>query len=117
MTISQQLRELAAAGRRLLGIDEHARVFNRYYRSDAWIGGGSGSGSTPSVTAPYRDFLTSFLRENNIRSVVDLGCGDWQFSRLIDWSGIDYLGVDVSGVVLENTSKFAKPGIRFLELN
>jgi SAM-dependent methyltransferase len=117
MGMSENIKNLARIGRRLAGVDEHARVFNRYYKSDAWIGGGSGSGSTPEVTAPYRDFLSRFLRDHNIKSVVDLGCGDWQFSKLIDWSRIDYLGVDVSRTVLDNTRKFAKPGIRFIELN
>jgi SAM-dependent methyltransferase len=117
VTVSEKFRNLARIGRRLAGVDEHARVFNRHYMTNAWIGGGSGTGSTPEVTASYRDFLSKFLKENKIKSVVDLGCGDWQFSQLIDWTGIDYLGVDVSGVVLENTKRFTKPGIRFLELN
>jgi SAM-dependent methyltransferase len=46
--------------------------------------------------------------------VVDVGCGDWQFSRHMDWSGVDYTGVDASAVVLENTRSFSQPGIRFL---
>jgi hypothetical protein len=53
-----------------------------------------------------------------VRSVVDVGCGDWQFSRLMDWSGMDYLGIDaVAPVIQENTSLFAKPGIRFQHLD
>jgi SAM-dependent methyltransferase len=110
------LRKVARLGRRMVGVDEHKRVFNWYYSSKIW-GGGSGSGSTPEVTAPYRDFLTDFMKQHAIKSVVDLGCGDWQFSHLIDWTGIDYTGVDVSSVVLRNNSKFAKPGVRFIEMN
>lgn len=34
-------------------------------------------------------------------SVVDAGCGDWDFSRLIDWGGARYLGIDISNVVIE----------------
>ena len=33
-----------------------------------------------------------FLKDNAIRSVVDAGCGDWEFSQAIDWTGIDYKG-------------------------
>jgi SAM-dependent methyltransferase len=113
----QKLREVAAAGRRMVGIDEHARVFNKHYRKDAWIGGGSGSGSTPEFTISYREFLADFLKKRSIRSVVDLGCGDWQFSRLIDWSGINYTGIDVSTIARKNIKMFAKPGIRFIEMN
>jgi SAM-dependent methyltransferase len=57
------------------------------------------------------------MRANSVKSVLDVGCGDWQISRLMDWRGIDYTGVDVSSVVLSNTRKFSKEGIRFLELN
>jgi SAM-dependent methyltransferase len=56
-----------------------------------------------------------FSRDQSIGSVVDAGCGDWQFSKLIDWGGIDYLGIDVSAVVLEATRRFAKKNIRFVK--
>ncbi len=62
----------------------------------------------------YRRYLHNFIRTNQIRSVVDIGCGDWQFSKLIDWRDIDYTGVDVSDVVLSNTQQFSREGIRFL---
>lgn len=57
------------------------------------------------------------MRSNGVRSVVDLGCGDWQFSSRIDWSGIDYLGIDVSKVVLETVRRHARPGVAFRALN
>src|SRR6478735_6812488 len=69
-------------------------VFEHIYRNDLWHGG-SGPGSLPSVNRPYVRFLHGFLRANQIQTVVDLGCGDWQFSRRIDWGGARYLGLDV----------------------
>jgi SAM-dependent methyltransferase len=95
---------------------DHAEIFDRIYREDLW-GGGSGSGSTEESTRAYRQFLHNFLRSNAVRSVLDLGCGDWQFSRHMDWNGIAYLGVDVSKVVLENTRSFARPGVEFRHLD
>ena len=95
---------------------DHAEIFDYIYRNDLWKGG-SGSGSTEEATVHYRQFLHNFLRSNNVKSVLDLGCGDWQFSRHMDWTGIDYLGVDVSRVALANTRSFAKPGIAFRQLN
>jgi SAM-dependent methyltransferase len=103
--------------RRVLGGGNHAKIFDNYYKADSWIGGGSGSGSTLDSTALYREFLANFIRQNEVTSVLDLGCGDWQFSKLMDWTGIDYIGVDVSRVILKNTSKYARPGIRFIELD
>jgi SAM-dependent methyltransferase len=95
---------------------DHAQVFDHIYRHDLWKGG-SGPGSSEENTRPYRQFLHNFLRSNAVRSVVDLGCGDWQYARHMDWKGIAYLGIDVSKVVLENTRQFAAPGIEFRELN
>jgi SAM-dependent methyltransferase len=95
---------------------DHRSIFNKIYQTDAW-GGGSGIGSFAQNTGEYRLFLESFLKENKVKSVLDVGCGDWQFSSLIDWSGIDYTGIDVSDVVLANTQKYTKHGIKFIHLD
>ncbi|MGD0142845.1 MAG: class I SAM-dependent methyltransferase [Rhizomicrobium sp.] len=94
----------------------HKDVFNRIYSNDLWRHG-SGAGSTEKNTVSYRWFIQNFIRSNNILSVVDIGCGDWQFSRLIDWGHTKYLGLDVSDVVLANTTKFSRPGIEFREMD
>src|SRR5689334_20558292 len=62
--------------------------------NDAGVGT-SGAGSTLQATAVYRAFLQQFLKDHAIRSVVDAGCGDWEFSQAIDWTGIDYRGFDI----------------------
>ena len=83
------------------GVDEQGRA-------------SSGAGSTMEFTRLYRVFLQDFLAAHGIRSVVDAGCGDWQFSRAIDWKGIDYLGVDiVPSLIDENRRTYAAPGVRF----
>ncbi len=100
----------------------HREVFDFVYRANIWgvgHGGGavpdSGMGSLDEVTAPYREFLAAFMRDRAIASVVDIGCGDWRIGRLIDWTGIDYVGIDVSSVIMENTRQFAAPHVRFVE--
>jgi 2-polyprenyl-3-methyl-5-hydroxy-6-metoxy-1,4-benzoquinol methylase len=63
-------------------------------------------------------FLTEFLKDNRITSVVDAGCGDWEFSQSIDWTGIDYKGYDiVDAVIAANTKKYAKPNVHFSAAN
>jgi SAM-dependent methyltransferase len=91
----------------------HRDIFNSIYSKNLW-GYGSGTGSLAENTQEYRRFLHNFLRSNQIRSVVDIGCGDWQFSRLMDWKGIRYIGIDVSDVVLLNTQQFANDGVSFI---
>lgn len=94
----------------------HAEIFDDIYRNDRWQGG-SGAGSREEATRDYRVFLQDFMRRNAVASVVDMGCGDWQFSRHMDWSGIDYTGTDASAVVLETTRDCTRPGVRFLQTN
>jgi len=88
-------------------------AFEKVYATNEWHHG-SGEGSLPRHTRGYVQFLQQFLREKRIKSVVDMGCGDWQFSRLIDWTGIQYHGFDlVKSVIDANTRQFSKPNIAF----
>lgn len=93
-------------------------AFRRQYdlpQSD-W-GGHSGAGSDAFHTTPYRAFVDTFMRLNDVRTVVDIGCGDWQFSRLMNFEGIDYLGLDVvPELMTSNQQRFGGPGRRFAEM-
>ncbi len=80
-------------------------IFDANYR----VGFDSGLGSSASSTVTYRSIVESFIRLNDVHSVLDLGCGDWQFSKLIPWDNYDisYLGLDLSRVIIEkNTATF-----------
>jgi SAM-dependent methyltransferase len=89
------------------------RAFSDIYRNNVW-GRGSGAGSMPEYAQPYVVMLQRFLHDYEIKSVVDLGCGDWQFSRLIDWTDVNYLGLDVVDTVIDaNTELFATDSIGF----
>ncbi len=81
-------------------------IFDEIYTKNGW-GFGSGHGSLPRVTKGYRTFLSDFIKSNNVRSVVDYGCGDWQFSRLIHWDNVKYTGLDIVPAVIEqNRARF-----------
>lgn len=87
--------------------------FSAIYRDNEW-GVGSGVGSLPDNNTGYMRFLESFLRAERIGSVVDFGCGDWQFSRLVDWCGARYLGLDlVPEVIAANQQAHARDGVEF----
>lgn len=89
------------------------KVFERIYREKRWYNG-SGSGSLPKNTIPYRRFLQRYFRQNSIKKVIDIGCGDWQFSHLMNWKGIDYLGIDVvPSLIRENTRRWGNGHIHF----
>ncbi len=99
-------------------VDANLRgTFEEIYREDRWTNG-SGPGSSPSSTIEYRAFVERFIKENDVRSVTDLGCGDWQFSRLMDWSNVEYDGFDLVGFLIErNREQFGRSNIRFEQLN
>jgi SAM-dependent methyltransferase len=89
-------------------------VFQHIYKTSSWEGGGSGRGSRPDATQVYRDVVSTLVQSADIRTVVDAGCGDWEMGRLIDWSSVAYLGLDVVPSVIEgNINEFSGPNVRF----
>lgn len=95
--------------------DDSREAFRRHYETDEshW-GGHSGGGSLPYWNIEYRGFLERFIHLNNIRSIVDIGCGDWQFSRFLNLDEVSYQGYDVvDSVVQRNTERYGRDNIRF----
>jgi 2-polyprenyl-3-methyl-5-hydroxy-6-metoxy-1,4-benzoquinol methylase len=79
-----------------------ADTFSKIYENNIWDYG-SGPGSLPTATVEYREMLQTFINKHNIKSVLDYGCGDWQFSKLLGWDKLvtDYVGVDVVPSLIE----------------
>jgi hypothetical protein len=94
-------------------------VFSKIYRNAEWGKnakgeGFSGSGSLLENAKPYMTYLEDFLTAHQIQSVVDLGCGDWEFSKCLNWKNIYYLGLDVvQKVIQKNVEQFSKQNIVF----
>jgi SAM-dependent methyltransferase len=106
-----------------LRADQYEERFDTIYREKLWgvnqeNEGYSGGGSDLENVLPYYQYLTQFIKDHHIRSVVDLGCGDWTFSKWVDWTGIDYIGYDVvASVVEKNRQKYGSDHIRFVHAN
>ncbi len=89
-------------------------IFEKIYKDKVWYKG-SGSGSLPENTAQYRNALADYIAKNHIKTILDIGCGDWQFMHLMDLSGVDYTGIDVvPWLIEENQGRYGAPNIRFL---
>lgn len=78
----------------------------RYAPFAAWYaprGPQSGPGSSFAYTARFRPWLVQFLRDRRVESVVDWGCGDWEWAQHIPWKalGVRYTGLDVVAAVVE----------------
>jgi SAM-dependent methyltransferase len=76
--------------------------FEEIYHKGGWDGQGSGPGSTESFTREFRGVLEGLLREKGIKSMFDLGCGDWQWQRHVKWGDVDYVGWDISSSAIES---------------
>jgi hypothetical protein len=67
--------------------------------ANRWYGGNDetpcGHGSTLASTEEIRAALPGLLKEYGITSVVDAGCGDLNWVKEVDWTGISYTGVDL----------------------
>ena len=95
------------------------QVFTKIHQNKQW---GEqhpcGSGSAPENTKLYRLFLQNFLIEQKIKSVVDIGCGDWQSLKLLDWDNIQYIGYDViKEIVDKNNGDLSTHLIKFIHGN
>ena len=92
----------------------NAEVFSKIYKEDLWHGG-SGAGSKLENIKEYVDILQKYIDKPEVKTVLDLGCGDWQFSKFLDLSSVSYLGVDVVESVIEsNSTSYSASNIKFI---
>ena len=89
-------------------------VFDKIYAESYW-GNGSGGGSSLEANRPYIQFIDNFINKFSISSIIDLGCGDWQFSKFINFGKADYLGIDVAkSIIKSNSSKYSNEKVSFM---
>jgi 2-polyprenyl-3-methyl-5-hydroxy-6-metoxy-1,4-benzoquinol methylase len=92
----------------------NAEVFSKIYKEDLWHGG-SGAGSKLENVKEYVEVLQKYIDKPEVKTVLDLGCGDWQFSKFLDLSSVSYLGVDVVESVIEsNSTSYSASNIKFI---
>tara|TARA_B100001094_G_C18184444_1_gene802872 strand:- start:2388 stop:3002 length:615 start_codon:yes stop_codon:yes gene_type:complete len=89
-------------------------AFTEIYKKNRW-GNGSGSGSNMSPdNKKYIEILEGILKDYGIKTICDIGCGDWRFSQFINFKGCKYLGIDcVKSVIDENKKEYTKKNINF----
>lgn len=94
-----------------------SQIFSNIYLYDIW-GGGSGGGSSPENALPYMSMLKGVFLNDSIKTIVDLGCGDWQLMEKIKVPrGKLYKGYDlVESVIEANKAKHAAENIHFFKI-
>jgi len=94
-------------------------TFTNIYDKKKWGSkNGRGSSGTGSNNSPdtkwYIQTLMKHITDTNSKTICDIGCGDWEFSKTIDWSGLEYTGIDcVKSVIVDNQKSYASSNITF----
>jgi SAM-dependent methyltransferase len=107
--MNRRLRRLPK-NHRIYGDLSIKETFQRIYRTREWGDDGSpfhsGSGSRGAASEQYCVFVIDFIRKHNVRSVVDLGCGDFAIGRRIaEATGVTYTGIDVVPELIEHHTR------------
>ena len=83
-------------------------VFSSIYSNNKWGGTGeafSGTGSRGAPASEYVSFVKGFIQDHAIRSVVDIGCGDYFIGRQIAEDVEHYVGIDVVQSLIDDHSQ------------
>lgn len=92
--------------------------FTKIYDLNYWTteeSGPSGIGGVKDESIPYLEFLQDFIDRSNLRTIVDLGCGDFLLMKYIKIpKNTKYIGVDiVDALVDKNSKQYSKDNIKF----
>lgn len=95
--------------------------FTGMYEQNVWgdPASRSGSGSNPATTANLRAELPMFLTQLDVKSLLDLPCGDWAWMQFVDLSALDlYVGGDVVPAIIEGVRlEHGGPGREFMVID
>lgn len=72
-------------------------VFTEAWRNPRW----ENTASSLERTEELRAALPELMKSLEITSVLDCGCEDFIWQKSVDWSGIQYLGVDIVKPLIE----------------
>lgn len=101
---------------------KRADRFSKIYENGVWLNGRdsgslSGSGSEVANTSKIREELPKIIMQLEVKSLLDIGCGDWNWMQHIELP-CKYTGVDlVPSVIQRNTIKFGSSSRKFMVLD
>lgn len=109
----------AAEARRLARLTTR-EIFSRIHRDNAWGNAESvsGVGSTLAYTESLRAELPALLRRLEVRTLLDLPCGDFNWLRHVELGIERYIGGDIVTALVERLRReSAGPGREFQVLD
>ncbi len=105
----------------LAGLGVH-EIFNKIYREQSWNihtdESVSGEGSTLAQTRTLAAAIPDILGQLEIRTMLDVPCGDFNWMRTVDLGSVRYIGADiVEDLVRRNEARFGSDRRTFLHLD
>jgi len=90
---------------------DNRKFWNERYQSLPALG--SGPGSRAYAAWLKRRLIESIVAERNIRSILDIGCGDMYWMPADSLAGVAYTGVDISDLIVQQ-NRLRFPDAEFL---
>jgi hypothetical protein len=91
-------------------------VFLTIYKENHWRDNESksGTGSNERNTEVVVGIVSKVIGELNVKSMLDIPCGDFNWMKRVDLSGVEYLGGDIVGDLIdENRMKYSQQKLSF----
>lgn len=99
---------------------DYEKVFTEIYTSNSWGSkeSKSGTGSDLENTKHIVRELPQLFSDFQIKTILDLPCGDFNYFKHIPLNEINYLGADiVKPLIDENNKKYKSKNINFVHLD
>ncbi|MCX5921937.1 MAG: class I SAM-dependent methyltransferase, partial [Candidatus Dependentiae bacterium] len=95
--------------------DVYNKAINNYWGVNE---SASGPGSTLEQTKTIRDGVAKVVKTFNVRSVLDIPCGDFNWMKHVDLDGVVYIGADlVKPMIEENNKRYKDENRTFMQLD
>ena len=108
--IRRRLQLANSYNKEKFNLKDEKEVFDKIYTNNFWSAGQSesvsGRGSTLSGTVKIRKILPALWKKYNVKTFLDVPCGDFNWMKEVDKKNIVYIGGDiVKSMVDENVKK------------
>ena len=104
-------------------IKDEEKKFNFIYKYKYWqnVNNGSLSGAGSNLDDSTHNLsieLPSFIDKHQIKSFLDIPCGDWEWMSKLNLNNVEYIGCDiVEDMIMANNKKYSNVKTSFIKKN
>lgn len=82
-------------------------VFDEIYKTNYWNSqeSSSGGGSTLNATQTIRKYLEYLFVEKEIKTMLDIPCGDYNWMNTVKKNNLEYIGADIVPALVDKNKK------------